>query len=258
MAEAHVRTLTLKDFRRMDSLSGEMRVVGGSRHRRGVRRSRRQASDDSQTVLAGTDAACFEAGGESAQTSCGTRRESETDAELARPLAEKTERAPEISKDPAPGGMTEMTKKEPSLLRISFAPEELDPAAESKRDEAAETKRQEKKQAKETAKRPKTRKKKPTTAKGSGGDEGKPIESLWDERASLNGGEVLPEDGIGFVEKVNEHIDLVRFTELMLRGTDEKSGKSLLGQLLDLRYGKNARLAVMKDDSQDRLTWNLP
>ncbi len=67
------------------------------------------------------------------------------------------------------------------------------------------------------------------------------MESLWDERAQLDGGVPLPEDGVGFVDAVNVNIDLIRLTELLLRGTDEKSSKSLLERLLEMRYGKNAR-----------------
>jgi hypothetical protein len=69
---------------------------------------------------------------------------------------------------------------------------------------------------------------------------------------------VLPEDGIGFVEKLNERLDLLRFTELLLRRTDVKLAKSLMAQLLDLRYGKNARLGAKRDSDMDDLTWNLP
>jgi hypothetical protein len=71
-----------------------------------------------------------------------------------------------------------------------------------------------------------------------------PLESLWDERAQLDGGVPLPEDGIGFVDAVNVNIDLIRLTELLLRGTDEKSSKSLLERLLEMRYGKNARMLM--------------
>jgi len=67
------------------------------------------------------------------------------------------------------------------------------------------------------------------------------VESLWDERAQLDGGVPLPEDGVGFVDAVNVNIDLIRLTELLLRGTEERSSKSLLERLLEMRYGKNVR-----------------
>jgi len=88
--------------------------------------------------------------------------------------------------------------------------------------------------------RPPHKKEKSSTKKGNGGGDG-PVESLWNERATLDGGVPLPEDGIGFVDAVNVNIDLIRLTELLLRGTDEKSSKSLLERLLEMRYGKNAR-----------------
>ena len=46
---------------------------------------------------------------------------------------------------------------------------------------------------------------------------------------------------MGFVDAVNVNIDLIRLTEILLRGTDEKSSKSLLERLLEMGYGKNAR-----------------
>jgi hypothetical protein len=86
---------------------------------------------------------------------------------------------------------------------------------------------------------PKKEKNKPK--KEEGGEGHPPVKSLWDERAELDGGVPLPEDGVGFVDAVNVNIDLIRLTELLLRGTDEKSSKSLLERLLEMRYGKNAR-----------------
>jgi len=43
------------------------------------------------------------------------------------------------------------------------------------------------------------------------------------------------------LDAVNVNIDLIRLTELLLREKDEKSSKSLLERLLEMRYGKNAR-----------------
>ena len=193
---AYVRTITLRDFRRLDSLSGEMRVVGGSRLRRGVRRLGRRASCKSPEALAGSDAACGAAAGGSAHTSAAHAASRETDAEPAKPKAGKAERAPEKEEG-------------------------------------------------------KTEHKKPTgkgSKKKGGGDSGdgedkkdKPIESLWDERVHLDGGEDLPADGAGFVDAVNEYVDLVRLTDSLLRERDEKSSKSLLEKLLEMKYGKGTK-----------------
>ena len=203
MAVAKPRTMTLMVFRRTDQFSGELRVVSGSRTRKGVRRHGGQASCNSLKELSGTAAACGTAAGESAHTSAAHAAGCSTDADLAGSIAKDDQRTP-----------PKMNTK-------------------SKGKQAA-------------------------TKTGDGGQKG-PIESLWEEKAGLDGGEDLPEDGIGFVEAVNEHINLVKLTELMLRGTHEKSCKSRLGQLLDIRYGKNARLAAaVKDDEPDKLTWNLP
>ena len=248
MAEGPVRTVTLKSFRGMDSLSGEVRVVGGSRRRRGVRRTAPQAScqpaqaGNSQAVLAGADVACGAAAGGSAPPSAAHAANCGTHAAPAKPNAEQVRRASGIRftfvDEPCAG--------EPAAGNVPAAAKKVGKGAHDKGIE-------ESKQAsgQNASKAP--------SKSGGGGNGGGPIESLWDERSGLNGGAILPDDGIDFVEKVNEHIDLVRLTELMLRGLDEKSSKSLLGQLLDLRYGKNARLSAAREGvPNEKLTWNLP
>lgn len=203
MAATKPRTMTLMAFRRTDQFSGALRVVPGSRTRKGVRRHSGRASCNSLKGLAGTDAPGGTAAGESAHTSAAHAADCSTDADLAGSIAENDVRTP-------------------------------------------------------TKKRPKSKGKHAAAKTGGGGEVG-PVEALWEEKAELDGGEILPEDGIGFVEAVNEHINLVKLTELLLRGADEKSCKSLLGQLLDIRYGKNARLAAAaRDEGPDKLTWNLP
>ncbi|HYW65430.1 MAG TPA: hypothetical protein VFB10_01890 [Candidatus Dormibacteraeota bacterium] len=178
---ACVRTVTMKEFRGMNTCSGEMRVIGGSRARRGVHRQNHRASCNSLTELAGSDAGRGSTAGGSAHTSAAHAAGHKTDADPAKTKVKKRRRTPH--------------KKEKS-----------------------------------------------STKKGSGGGDA-PVESLWDERAQLDGGVPLPEDGVGFVDAVNVNIDLIRLTELLLRGTDEKSSKSLLERLLEMRYGKNARHA---------------
>jgi hypothetical protein len=173
------QTITMRAFRGMDTFSGEMRVIGGSRARRGVRRQNHLASRNSLRALAGSDAGRELTASGSAHTSAAHAAAHKTDA------------------DPA--------KKKVKMRR-----------------------------------RTSNKKEKSRTKKGKGGGGG-PVESLWDERAQLDGGVPLPEDGVGFVDAVNVNIDLIRLTEILLRGTDERSSKSLLEQLLEMRYGKNAR-----------------
>ena len=175
------QTITMKAFRGMDTFSGEMRVIGGSRARRGVRRQNHRASCNSLRELAGSDAGRGLTAGGSAHTSAAHAADHKTDADSAKTKVKKGKRTPD-----------------------------------------------------------KKKKRKSSTKKGTGGGAG-PVESLWDERAQLDGGVPLPEDGVGFVDAVNVNIDLIRLTELLLRGTDEKSSKSLLERLLEMRYGKNAR-----------------
>ncbi len=173
------QTITMRAFRGMDTFSGEMRVIGGSRARRGVRRQNHRASCNSLRVLAGSDAGRGSTAGGSAHTSAAHAADHRPAADSAKTKVKKRRRTPD-------------------------------------------------------------KKVKSSTKKGSGGGDA-PVKSLWDERAELDGGVPLPEDGVGFVDAVNVNIDLIRLTELLLRGTDEKSSKSLLERLLEMRYGKNAR-----------------
>ena len=205
MGQALPRTITMADFRSMDSLSGEVHVVGGSRRHRGVRRQGRRASCKSPEVLAGADAACGAAAGGSAQPSKARAASRETDAEPAKPKAGKAERAPKKKK-----GKT--TEKKSG----GGAPKEG-------KDKGVSKKKEEKK------------------AQTGDGDKPRPIESLWDERVHLDGGEDLPADGGGFVDAVNEYVDLVRLTDSLLRERDEKSSKSLLEKLLEMKYGKGTK-----------------
>jgi len=174
------QTITMRAFRGTDTFSGSVRVQGGSRTRRGVRRQNRPASCNSLTELAGSDAGRGSTAGGSAPTSAAHAADHKTDADPAKTKVKKARCTPD--------------KKKAS-------------------------------------------KSKPKESGGGGG----PVESLWNERATLDGGVPLPEDGIGFVDAVNVNIDLIRLTELLLRGTDEKSSKSLLERLLEMKYGKNAR-----------------
>jgi len=176
------QTITMRDFRRTQRFSGNVRVEGGSRTRRGVRRQNRPASCKSPTEPAGSDAARGLTAGGSAPTSAARAADHKKNADSAGTKAKKHRGTPDKKK---------------------------------------------------ASKRKQTK---------SGGGDG-PIESLWNERATLDGGVPLPEDGIGFVDAVNVNIDLIRLTELLLRGRDEKSSKSLLERLLEMRYGKNARYA---------------
>lgn len=196
MARTRAVTVTFSGFRRMDSLSGHMRVGGESRTRRGARRHTRRASCNSPENTAGTDAACGVAAGGSAHTSAAHAASCATDSDLALATAEDAGRAPTIrSKSKA--------RKSPSQKGDKHAPKTDD-----------------------------------------GGDG--PAESLWLERSQMDGGDPLPQDGVGFVDAVNDHIDLVRVTELLLRGFDEKSSKNLLELLLEMKYGKHARAGAAK------------
>ena len=234
MARARVRTLTTREFRGMDSLSGELRVAGGSRRRRGVRRPRRAASclpeeaGKSPEVLAGTDGTCRVAADGSAHTSTAHVASCATTAEPAEPRASGRRRPP------VPKGMN---------IRLRFTDETEKPASGGKpivdpcaaRNPDAEP-------ASKSDLPPETTKNEPKTNSCGGGEgKGKPIESLWEERVHLDGGDDLPSDGPGFVDAVNEYVDLVRLTDSLLRERDEKSSKNLLEKLLEMKYGKTSK-----------------
>jgi hypothetical protein len=184
-------------------------------------------------VSAGSDATGATAASESAQPSGAHAASRESDAAPAKPQAEDAARTPENQlgaegratsvENPYPEESVEQRDQKPS----QEVPERLHPVKRKRLQERG------------------------AAASGPGG-------TLLDACAEIEGGEVLPEDGIGFVEKLNESLDLVSFTEQLLRRSDEKCSKNLLAQLLALRYGKNARLAAKTENDSDDLTWNLP
>ncbi len=81
MAVARARTISIREFQGTEVFSGEMRVTPGSKTRKGVHRQHRQASCKSLVGLAGTDAGCEAAAGESAHTSAARAASRDTDAE---------------------------------------------------------------------------------------------------------------------------------------------------------------------------------
>jgi hypothetical protein len=94
----------------------------------------------------------------------------------------------------------------------------------------------------------------PSASTGSGGEPPKDVgKALCEEKYFLDGGDRLPADRSGFVDSVNAHIDLVRATELMLRGQDEKSTKSLLELLLEMKYGVKHAANAKPQSPLDRL-----
>ena len=171
------QTITMKTFRSMDSLSGNLRVEGGSRTRRGVPRLNRRARCISPGGRAGSDAVSGATAGGDASPSDAAAADHKTDADPAKPKAKK----------------------------------------------AAGTPRKKGKKGK---------------GKKGGNDL---VESVWNERATLDGGPELPEHGMAFVDAVNARIDMVKLTDLLLRDKDGRSSKNLLEQLLEMKYGKNAR-----------------
>jgi hypothetical protein len=186
----------MTDFRKADPHSGELRVASGSRTSRGAHGLTGQASCDSPRVLAGSDAKCEAAAGESAQTSTAHAASRNMDAEPAKPETLETEGAPEKTQETKP-----------------------------------------------SARKGKGSSKKGTNRHSKSED---PQDDLWRERMQLDGGDDLPADGAAFVDAVNEYVSLVRLTDSLLRDRDEKSSKSLLEKLLEMKYGKGTKTETVR------------
>jgi hypothetical protein len=215
MPLAIMRTITPKQFRTTAMFSGEVRVIAGSRTRRGARRQRGQASCNSPE-LTGADAVSFADAGGSATTSTAHAANHETGAGLAKPAAEVAERAPKEKKQK----------------------ENVNPADRANAEAKEEKKKQEEQKAKGSAKSG-------ASGAGDGGKGGGKkddyIPSIWEERACLDGGTNLPDSLADFVDRVNENIDVVRVVELLLRSPDDKAARGLAEKLIEAKYGKAAR-----------------
>jgi hypothetical protein len=164
---ACVRTVTMREFRGMDLMSGSLRVYGRSRARGGARPPKGTAIEREQLKPAATDdgSGALVSGDATTSVAAATTRTEN---------AEAAEQKPEAGR---------ATKK-------------------------------------------KDREEPP---------------SLWDQKAELGGGELLPEDGAEFVAAVQKKIDLVQLAVFVLRRGDERLTQRQLEQLLEMKYGKNAR-----------------
>ncbi|MGB7434702.1 MAG: hypothetical protein WBR26_03300 [Candidatus Acidiferrum sp.] len=236
MAQVQREAMTLARFRSTDLLSGEVRVVGGSRTRRGARRHTRPASCNSPKEAAGTDAASAVAAGESAHTSAAHAASRGTDADLAKSRATNAGDAPTKKSTRMNKTKSKSTKK-PNRKKES-GPNGKAPSELQTKPEGA---------SKDSTKGNAENGNKSSGGGSKGGEP--PIESLWEERVMLDGGEPLPNDSAAFVDAVNQHIDLVRTSELLLRGRDEKSSKSLLELLLEMKYGGQKRAPAEHADA---------
>jgi hypothetical protein len=214
MPLAIMRTIPIRDFRKTDVFSGEVRVIAGSRTRRGARWQRGQASCNSPE-LAEPEAASFVDADGSATSTKAHAANHETGAGLAKPEAEVAERAPK-------------EKKQKQIVN---------PADKAKAEAKEEKKKQEEQKAKGNTKSG-------DSGTGNGKGKGKKdnyIPSIWEERACLDGGTNLPDSLADFVDRVNENIDVVRVVELLLRSPDDKAARGLAEKLIEAKYGRAAR-----------------
>jgi hypothetical protein len=180
----------MRTFRGMDSLSGNLRVEGGSRQRKGVRRLTGRASCNSPEELAGSDAESGLTAGGDAHTSAALTAGHKTDADPAKTTAKEAGGTP-------------------------------------KKDEAGKV----------------------PPIYGGGLPEGrKPGEKQWTPRLTLVEGEMqeietLPRDGREFAEAVNREIYLVGVVKSLLTDDDARVKHRMCEQLVDIAYGKNAKVA---------------
>jgi hypothetical protein len=218
MPLAIMRTIPIRDFRKTDVFSGEVRVIAGSRTRRGARWQRGQASCNSPE-LAEPEAASFVDADGSATSTKAHAANLETGAGLAKPEAEVAERAPKEKKQK----------------------QRVNPADKAKAEAREEKKKQEEKKAKGSGGKSGGDGNGGSGKGGGKGDDDDEIPSVWEERACLNGGRHLPDSLPDFVDKVNERISVVRVVELLLRSPDDKAARGLAEKLLEAKYGKAAR-----------------
>lgn len=213
--------MTFEELRRKDVFSGIVRVEDTSQSRRGARRHGR-ASCNSLEAHAETDAARFAVAGESAPTSAAHAARCEADAVLADSTAQDAARAPQSKEPKTKQKKSKALDNHAGTSEIEFQEKSATPSA--------------------------------STGSGSGGEPPKDLgKALCEEKYFLDGGNPLPADRPHFVDAVNAHIDLVRATELMLRGQDEKSTKSLLELLLEMKYGVKHASTAKPQSPLDRL-----
>jgi hypothetical protein len=91
---AAARTVTMKIFRGMDQFSGNLRVISGSRRRRGVRPPNRQAIDRSPENQAASDDGSGKTSGLTADSAAGNTGR-KPDAEVAKNKAKEAKRTPD-------------------------------------------------------------------------------------------------------------------------------------------------------------------
>jgi hypothetical protein len=213
MANTKAKLITVKSFLGMEQLTGELRVVGSAYRRREARPRKNVANKKTQLDLAATvDGSGETAGGDATSAAAAAVRE--TYAGAAEGRAKKSGRAAEKKEQVKKKGSVGSTRK-PCGRGIASDGQKK----EQKKELSANRERE---------------------ATGSGIGSGGPP-SLWDQKMELEGGSELPEDGTAFVEAVHKRIDLVRLTELVLKSLDERLTQRQLEQLLELKYGKDAR-----------------
>lgn len=96
---SQAQTVTMRVFRTMDPLSGNLRVVAGSRRRRGVRKPNGQAMSKSQEIQAGSDDESGMTAGRGATSASAPAADRESGADAAREKAKETARTPHIRKE---------------------------------------------------------------------------------------------------------------------------------------------------------------
>lgn len=199
--------VSMKFFRTMDPLSGNLRVVGGSPRRRRVHPAPPPATHSSPHCPAGSVAARDPLADSSAHSAAdnATRELNADPAGLGRFRAGCT---PPSSRSHSSGKGTRSRSRSTSnttpVSTSSSGGGPLDPLSPHEAAEAFS-------------------------------------ESLVDRRLTVGPGDSLPLEGPGLVDAINARVDLVEVIQLLIRRADEKLVQRILEQLLDLKYGKDAR-----------------
>ena len=69
------------------------------------------------------------------------------------------------------------------------------------------------------------------------------------------GSEPLPEDGLGFVDAIHEHVDLYLACARLVKSKDEKIAQRMVERLLEMSYGKTPAAA---DDQAPQIIFDAP
>jgi hypothetical protein len=217
---AKPRALTLRQFRNTNILSGEMRVVGRSRRRRGVSSSAEPGPTTPRNAAILASSQAHDAATRDARrlNAGGVATSGNATASFGKAYAG------------AARGRRDQPQDTPSPSPAKPARKKKTPISSGGGDDHNGSNNHSNGSNQSAAEKPSD-------------------ESLWGERVNLQGGPELPANGWEFLKAVNARIDIVRLTELILRASDEKLVTRVTEQLLEMAYEKTERPPSQEPDS---------